>query len=87
MCFSISLKQPHKVGKENLKYNTVEQYKSYRKIIDTHLKSKLECYQVAMITSVTIQEFIYKLLYDFNVPKYEGKEFRNKFNEYISPNK
>lgn len=40
-----------------------------------------------MITSVTIQEFIYKLLYDFNVPKYEGKEFRNKFNEYISPNK
>lgn len=64
----------------NLKYNTI---KSYRKIINIHLKPKLGCYQLAKITSATIQDFIYKLSYNFNIPKYEVKEFRNKFNEYI----
>lgn len=50
----------------NLKYNTVE---SYKRIINIHLKPKLGCYQLAKITSATIQEFINKLYRDGSYTK------------------
>lgn len=50
----------------NLKYNTV---KPYRRIINIYHKSKLRCYQLAKITSATIQEFINKLYRDGSYSK------------------
>lgn len=43
MFININLKYPHKIAKENLKYNTVE---SYRGIINLHLEDQLSCYQL-----------------------------------------
>ena len=39
----------------NLKYNTIRTYKN---IINTHIKPKLGVYQLSKITSASIQEFI-----------------------------
>lgn len=55
----------------NLKYNTIRTYKN---IINTHIKPKLGVYQLSKITSASIQEFITDL---FLTGRYTKKYLRS----------
>ena len=60
-----------KYAEANLKYNTIRTYKN---IINTHIKPKLGVYQLSKITLVLIQEFITDL---FLTGRYTKKYLRS----------
>ena len=71
-------------SKENISLNReVDNLKLRNKKLESQIGGLRETIDYLQAIIETIIEFVYQLFHNFDIPKFEEKQFRNEFHEHI----